>query len=58
MAVNLVNVVWAADTLRARAMLLGRRPEGRHRRAECEVWCEKIDGTVVVAGSASALELA
>lgn len=57
MAVNLVNVVWANDELRARAVILNRRAEGRRTRADCEVWCEKADGTKVVVGTASALEM-
>jgi acyl dehydratase len=57
MALNLVNVVWVQDTLRARAMILNRRAEGRATRAECEVWCEKTDGIKVVVGTASALEI-
>ncbi|SRR5579875_1678327 len=57
MAVNLVNVVWVNDVLRARAMILKRRVEGTKTRAECEVWCEKADGVKVVVGSASALEM-
>jgi acyl dehydratase len=57
MAVNLVNVVWAEDALRARGMILSRRAEGSGTRAECEVWCEKPDGVKVVVGTASALEM-
>lgn len=57
MAVNLVNVVWANDELRARAVILNRRAEGCRTRADCEVWCEKADGTKVVVGTASALEM-
>jgi acyl dehydratase len=57
MLVNLVNVVWVNDVLRARAMILNRRSEGSRTRAECEVWCEKADGVKVVVGSASGLEI-
>jgi acyl dehydratase len=57
MTVNLVNVVWVQDTLRARAMILNRRREGSRTRADCEVWCEKADGIKVVVGTASALEM-
>ncbi len=57
MALNLVNVVWAQDQLRARGVVVGRRAEGRRERADCEVWCEKADGTKVVVGTASAVEL-
>ena len=55
MAVNLVNVVWAEDTITARARVREDAPEGRHRRLALDVWCEKSDGTRVVIGSASAL---
>lgn len=57
MAVNLVNVVWVDDALRARGMIVNRRREGDRTRADCEVWCEKADGVKVVVGSASALEM-
>ncbi|HKD68103.1 MAG TPA: hypothetical protein VKB84_14760 [Candidatus Binataceae bacterium] len=57
MAVNLVNVVWAQDTLRARAVISHRHAEGDKTRADCEVWCEKADGVKVVVGTASALEM-
>jgi acyl dehydratase len=57
MAVNLVNVVWVQDALRARAAILNRRIEGGRTRADCEVWCEKADGIKVIVGTASALEM-
>jgi acyl dehydratase len=57
MAVNLVNVVWVNDALRAGGVIVSRRPEGRRTRAECEVWCEKADGIKTVVGTASALEM-
>ncbi len=57
MSVNLVNVVWVDDVLRARAMIVDRHREGSKTRAECEVWCEKADGVKVVVGTASALEM-
>jgi len=55
MAVNLVNVVWAEDTITSRAKLREEVPEGSHRRAVLDAWCEKADGTRVVIGTASAL---
>ncbi|HZY58947.1 MAG TPA: hypothetical protein VFE56_04245 [Candidatus Binataceae bacterium] len=57
LSVNLVNVVWVDDALRARGAIVNRRPEGKGSRAECEVWCEKADGIKVVVGTASALEI-
>ena len=57
MALNLVNVVWVQDAVRARAAILNRRSEGGRTRADCEVWCEKADGIKVVVGTASALEM-
>jgi acyl dehydratase len=57
MALNLVNVVWVQDSLRARGAIISRRAEGSRTRAECEVWCEKADGIKVVVGKASALEM-
>lgn len=57
MSVNLVNVVWVDDILRAGAMILNRKGEGSKTRTECEVWCEKADGVKVVVGTASALEM-
>ena len=57
MSVNLVNVVWVDDALRARGAIVNGRPEGNRTRVECEVWCEKADGIKVVVGTASALEI-
>ena len=57
MTLNLVNVVWVQDAVRARAAILNRRSEGGRTRADCEVWCEKADGIKVVVGTASALEM-
>jgi acyl dehydratase len=55
MNVNLVNVVWRGDVLTARGLVREIMPEGSRRRARLDVWCEKADGTKVVAGSASAI---
>lgn len=57
MDLRLVNVVWGNDVTGPRGMLLERHPEGRHRRAGAEVWCEKSDGTKTIVGSAGAVEL-
>jgi acyl dehydratase len=53
--VRLVNVVWANDTLTARAKVREEAPEGSHRRLVLDVWCAKPDGTVTTVGTASAL---
>jgi acyl dehydratase len=55
MNVNLVNVVWAGDTITARGRVREETVEGARRRAHLDVWCEKADGTKVVVGAASAL---
>lgn len=57
MNVNLVNVLWGNERVTARGAVLEHRPEGDLRRADLRVWCEKEDGTKVVAGSASAVVL-
>jgi len=53
--VNLVNVVWRGDVVSARGVVREVTPEGSCRRAQLEVWCEKADGTKVLAGTASAV---
>jgi acyl dehydratase len=57
MDVRLVNVVWGNDVTAPHGSIIGRHAEGRHTRAEAEVWCDKADGTKTIVGSASALEL-
>ncbi len=57
MDVKLVNVLWCDEITGPKGLVVERRPEGRHTRAEAEVWCEKADGTKTIVGSASALEL-
>ena len=56
MNVNLVNVLWQGDTVTARGRVREMTAEGGRRRAQLDVWCEKVDGTKVVVGTASALE--
>jgi acyl dehydratase len=53
--VRLVNVVWPEDTVTARGRVRETVAEGSRRRALCDVWCEKGDGTVTVIGTASAI---
>ena len=57
MDLRLVNVLWGNDTTGPRGLVVERRPEGKRMRAEVEVWCEKVDGTKTVVGTASAIEL-
>lgn len=55
MSVNLVNVVWCGDAITARGKVREEVSEGLGRRHHLDVWCEKVDGTKVVIGTASAL---
>jgi hypothetical protein len=56
MAVNLVNVLWGADgAVACRGGVREYTVEGARRRAHCDVWVEKPDGTKVIAGTASAV---
>ena len=57
MDLRLVNVVWGNDVTAPKGLIVERRPEGAHTRAEVEVWCEKSDGTKSIIGSASAIEM-
>jgi hypothetical protein len=54
--VRLVNVLWGGDgVVSARGVVREFVPEGARRRAQCEVWVEKRDGTKVIVGNASAV---
>lgn len=55
MDVRLVNVLWADETVEARAEEVLEVPEADRTRVHLDVWVEKADGTRVVVGSASAL---
>lgn len=55
MNVNLVNVVWGGDTVSAGGAVIEDLIEGQRTRANARVWCEKADGTKVVAGTASSI---
>ncbi len=56
MSVNLVNVLWGGDGgAVCRGLVREYTTEGARRRAHCEVWAEKRDGTKIIAGSASAV---
>lgn len=52
--VSLVNVVWGGDTITARGLVREVISLGERRRALCDVWAEKPDGTKVVIGTAAA----
>ncbi len=53
--VNLVNVVWPNDAVRARGKVREEMREGAHTRVHCDIWCEKADSVKTVVGTASAL---
>ena len=56
MSVNLVNVLWGGDGgAVCRGVVREFTAEGARRRAHCEVWAEKRDGTKIIAGTASAV---
>jgi acyl dehydratase len=57
MNVNLVNVLWQGETVKAGGVVTEVLPEGDARRSNLRVWCEKADGTKVTVGSASALQM-
>jgi hypothetical protein len=55
MKVSLVNVLWGGETVSTHGVIKEMTPEGSRRRAHLEVWCQKVDGTVITVGSASAV---
>jgi hypothetical protein len=56
MDVRLVNVLWGADGgAVCRGLVREETAEGGRRRAHCEVWVEKRDGTKIIVGTASAV---
>ena len=56
MDVRLVNVLWGGDGAAVcHGVLREYTPAGSERRAHCEVWAEKPDGTKIIVGQASAL---
>jgi len=55
MDVRLVNVLWADETVTARAEEIDEVPEAGRTRVHLDLWVEKADGTKVVVGTASAL---
>ena len=56
MTVNLVNVLWGGDDgVTCKGRIREYTPESSARRAHCDIWAEKADGTKVIAGTASAV---
>ncbi|MCB1842647.1 MAG: MaoC family dehydratase, partial [Halioglobus sp.] len=56
LAVSLVNPVWMGEEITTHARVIRETPEGARQRKELEVWCQKPDGTVVITGTAQAVE--
>ena len=54
--VKFTNIVWPDEHVTARGVITGRAEEEGGTRATVAVWAEKDDGTVVIVGTASALE--
>ena len=54
--IKFTNVVWPNDGIIARGVITDRTEEDAGTRASVSLWMEKPDGTVVIVGSASALE--
>ncbi len=56
MSVNLVNVLWGGDGAAVcRGVVREYTREGARRRAHCDIWAEKPDGTKIIVGAASAV---
>jgi len=55
MTVNLVNILWMGETVSVCGVIKELTLEGSHQRAHLEIWCQKVDGTVITVGSASAV---
>ena len=56
LSLKLTNVLWVDDTVRVRGKVRESVREGTRQRVHCDVWVEKLDGSRVLLGSASALE--
>jgi hypothetical protein len=54
--IKFTNIVWPNDHVTARGIITDRVKENGATRANVAVWMEKDDGTVVIVGTASALE--
>ena len=56
--IKFTNIVWPDERVTARGVITDRVKENGGVRASMAVWMEKAEGTVVIAGTASALEFA
>lgn len=54
--IKFTNIVWPNDHVTARGVITDRVKENGNTRANVAVWMDKDDGTVVIVGTASALE--
>lgn len=55
--VKFVNVLWPHEPFTTRGVITGRRQESGKTYADVAVFCEKADGTKIIVGNASALEV-
>ncbi len=55
MDVRLVNVLWAGESVAARAAVTRETPEAGRTRVSMQAWVEKADGTKVIVGQAGAI---
>lgn len=53
--VSLVNVLWGNEQVSVHGQVREKRMEGERTRFVVDVWCEKVDGTKTIVGTASAL---
>ena len=57
LSLKLTNVLWVDESVTARARVREHTREGTRTRVHCEVWIDKDDGTRILLGDASALDL-
>jgi hypothetical protein len=57
LSLKLTNVLWVDDTVRVHGKVRESVRAGTRERVHCDVWVEKLDGSRVILGSASALEV-
>jgi acyl dehydratase len=55
MSLKLTNVLWVDERVAVRGKIRDEQPEGTRTRVACDVWAEKVDGTRIAIGEASAL---
>ncbi len=56
LSLKLTNVLWVDETVRVHGKLRESVREGTRERVHCDVWVEKLDGSRVLLGTASALK--